>query len=187
MPPKAKVTREMIVDSAFEILRSEGEQAVNARTVSQALNCSTQPVMYHFKTIGALKRALYEKADAYHTACITQIHGAQPMRDIGLNYIRFGVRERNVFRFLFQSNEFSGTSLTELIHVEALKPVLALLCRETGLSEEQAETAFRALFLAVHGYASMFANNEMTYNEPAVLSDLRLVFDGTVLALKGEG
>ena len=95
MPPKAKVTREMIVDAAFEILRSEGEQAVNVRTVSQALNCSTQPVMYHFKTIGALKRALYEKADAYHTACITQIHGAQPMRDIGLNYIRFGVRERN--------------------------------------------------------------------------------------------
>ena len=45
MPPKAKVTREMIVDAAFEILRSEGEQAVNARTVSQALNCSTQPVI----------------------------------------------------------------------------------------------------------------------------------------------
>ena len=51
MPPKAKVTREMIIDAAFEIIRNTGVETVNARTVSKELNCSTQPVMYHFKTI----------------------------------------------------------------------------------------------------------------------------------------
>ena len=45
MPPKAKVTREMIIDAAFEIIRNTGIEAVNARTVSKELNCSTQPVM----------------------------------------------------------------------------------------------------------------------------------------------
>ena len=51
MPPKVKITKEMIIDAAFEIARSEGAENINARAVSKKLGCSTQPVMYHFKTI----------------------------------------------------------------------------------------------------------------------------------------
>jgi len=39
--------------------------------------------------------------------------------------------------------------------------------------------------LIAHGYASMFANNEMEYDEQTVLSDLGLIFDGAVKALRG--
>lgn len=49
MPPKVKITKEMIIDAAFEIARSEGAENINARTVSKKLGCSTQPVMYHLK------------------------------------------------------------------------------------------------------------------------------------------
>ena len=56
MPPKVKITKEMIRDSAFEIARSEGAENINARAVSKKLGCSTQPVMYHFKTIEELKK-----------------------------------------------------------------------------------------------------------------------------------
>lgn len=55
VPAKAKVTKEMIIDAAFEIARTTGAENINARTVSQRLNCSTQPVMYHFSTIEELK------------------------------------------------------------------------------------------------------------------------------------
>lgn len=41
----------MIIDAAFEIVRETGAENINARTVSKKLNCSTQPVMYHFATI----------------------------------------------------------------------------------------------------------------------------------------
>lgn len=51
MPPKAKITKDMIIDAAFEIARETGAENINARTVSKKLNCSTQPVMYHFATI----------------------------------------------------------------------------------------------------------------------------------------
>ena len=51
MPARAKVTREMIVDAAFAVARETGSESSSARTVSERLNCSTQPVMYHFATI----------------------------------------------------------------------------------------------------------------------------------------
>ena len=146
MPPKAKITREMIIDATFEIIRNTGVETVNARTISKKLNCSTQPVMYHFKTIDELKRAVYEKSDEYHSAYIMDIHSNNPME---------------------------------------LQPIIAILSQETAVNAEQAKIIFRSLFLIAHGYASMFANNEMEYDEQTVLSDLGLIFDGAVKALRG--
>ena len=185
MPPKVKITKEMIIDAAFEIARSEGAENINARAVSKKLGCSTQPVMYHFKTIDELKRAVYEKSDEYHSAYIMDIHSNNPMKDIGLNYIQFAVKEKNLFRFLFQSNEFLSKNISELINAEELQPIIAILSQETAVNAEQAKIIFRSLFLIAHGCASMFANNEMTYDEQTIISDLDLVFDGTVYSLKG--
>ena len=58
MPPKAKITKQMIVDAGFELAREGGMEHVNARAVAEKLGCSTQPVMYHFQTIEELKRAV---------------------------------------------------------------------------------------------------------------------------------
>lgn len=176
----------MILDAAFEIVRNTGIETVNARTVSKRLHCSTQPVMYHFKTIEDLKRAVYEKSDAYHSAYIMDIHSDHPMQDIGLRYVQFAVQEKHLFRFLFQSNEFSGKTISDLIHAEELQPVMAILSQETAATTEQANIMFRSLFLLAHGYASMLANNEMEYDEQTVLSDFRFLFDGVVNTLKGE-
>ena len=73
----------MIVNAALEIARLTGAENINARTVSQKLNCSTQPIMYHFKTIEDLKKATYQKADEYHTTYLSRIEGDNPMLGIG--------------------------------------------------------------------------------------------------------
>ena len=44
MPAIAKVTKEMIIEAAFEIAKEMGAESITARTVSQKLGCSTQPV-----------------------------------------------------------------------------------------------------------------------------------------------
>lgn len=56
MPPKAKITKEMIVDAAFEIVRTEGIDKVTARSISEQLKCSTQPVLYYFPTVEDIKK-----------------------------------------------------------------------------------------------------------------------------------
>lgn len=61
MPPKPKISKDMLIDAAFAVARETGAENINARTVSKKLNCSTQPVMYHFATIEALKKQLINK------------------------------------------------------------------------------------------------------------------------------
>lgn len=186
MPPKARITRDMIVGAGLEVARERGIEQVNARTVSERLGCSTQPVMYHFARIEDLKRAVYRQADALHTAFITDVRDENPMLAIGLNYIRFAQREKQLFRLLFQSDGFEGKSVAELIKAPELGPVLAVLCGAAGLSPPQAREVFRMLFLLVHGYASMFANNSLAYDENVIAADLARAFAGAVQIAKEE-
>lgn len=95
----------MIIDAAFDIARTKGVEQINARTVSQKLGCSTQPIMYHFSKIEYIKQAAYEKTDWFHSDYLMNVDERSEgfILGIGLNYIRFAIEEPHLFRFLFQS------------------------------------------------------------------------------------
>jgi AcrR family transcriptional regulator len=188
MPPKAKITRAMIINSAFEIARTQGAESINARLVAEKLNCSTQPVMYHFSKIEELKRAVYDKADEFHSAYLMSFAGktSEPMQQIGLQYIRFAAEEKHLFRFLFQSGAFAGKTLDELIAAEELEPVLAILQKAAEVDRKQAAFIFLSIFLVAHGYASMLANNAMEYKEDYVVSILERAYVGAIYASNKE-
>lgn len=188
MPAKAKVTKDMIIDAAFAVARETGAENISARTVSERLNCSTQPVMYHFATIEELKRTVYEKADSYHSDYLMNIKRSSKgvMLGIGLNYIRFAIEEPYLFRFLFQSDYFSGTTLLELIDADELMPVLSAMQESLEMSMEQTKKVFLTIFLFAHGYASIIANNSMKYDEDTISSQLEQAYRGAILAVQEE-
>lgn len=186
MPPKAKITRDMVIDAAFEVARKTGAENINARTVSKKLNCSTQPVMYHFATIEELKRAVYEKLDRFHTEYLMNIPEIREsaMLEIGLNYIRFAVEEPHLFRFLFQSGFVVENSFLEMINSEELVPTLNVMQEEINMNTEQTKEVFITLALFVHGYASILGNNSLEYDENLITTHLKRVFTGAVLAIQ---
>ena len=144
MPAKAKVTKEMIVEAAFAVARETGAENINARTVSERLHCSTQPVMYHFTTIEELKRTVYEKADGYHSEYLMNLKKASNgvILGIGMNYIRFAIKEPHLFRFLFQSDYFNGSTLLEMIDANELEPVLFAMQKAAGTDTERTKRSF---------------------------------------------
>ena len=188
MPAKAKVTREMIVDAAFAVARETGAETISARTVSERLHCSTQPVMYHFATIEELKRTVYAKADQYHSDYLMRIKKPQKgaALGIGMNYIRFAIEEPHLFRFLFQSGYAVENSLLEMVDSEELKPVLAAMEGALGMDAERTKQVFLTIALFAHGYASILANNGLDYDEALVASHLERAYRGAVLAAQEE-
>lgn len=188
MPPKPKITKEMVIDAAFEIARDTGMEHINARTVSDKLNCSTQPVMYHFSTIEELKRAAYAKSNLYHSEYLMNITNSKEevMLGIGLNYIRFAMEEPHLFRFLFQSGYAPENSLLEMIDSEDLMPVLSVMQKAMNMNLAQTKEVFITLALFVHGYASIIANNSLEYDEELIKQHLIRVYKGAVLAVQED-
>ena len=188
MPAKVKVTKDMIIDAAFAIAREAGVESINARTVSERLHCSTQPVMYHFATIEELKRTVYAKADRYHSEYLMNLKSPSKgaALGIGMNYIRFAIEEPHLFRFLFQSDYFSGSTLLELIDAEELAPVLSAMQSALGVGMEQTKKVFLTVFLFAHGYASIIANNSLKYDEELINSQLEQAYRGAILAAQEQ-
>ncbi len=188
MPAKVKVTKDMIIDAAFAIAREAGVESINASTVSERLHCSTQPVMYHFATIEELKRTVYAKADRYHSEYLMNLKSPSNglTLGIGLNYIRFAIEEPHLFRFLFQSDYFSGSTLLELIDAEELAPVLSAMQSALGIGMEQTKKVFLTVFLFAHGYASIIANNSLKYDEELINSQLEQAYRGAILAAQEQ-
>lgn len=185
--PKAKITKEMVIDAAFEVTRIMGSENVNARTVSEKLGCSTQPVMYHFARIEEMKRAVYEKADRFHTEYLMNITPDKGvMLSIGLNYIRFAIREPNLFRFLFQSGFAAENSLPDMINSEELLPVLSAMQGAMETDIEQTKEVFLTIAMFAHGYASIIANNSLEYDEKVAAAHLERAYRGAVLAVQNQ-
>ena len=187
MPPRTKITRDMVVDAAVEVARQSGIESVNARTVAGQLHCSTQPVMYHFATIDSLKRAAYAQADQMHTDYLMNVPpGQDPILGIGLNYIRFAVKEPQLFRFLFQSGYAEENNLLDMIGSEELKPVLAAMQEGLGMDAEKTKDVFLTVALFAHGYASIIANNALEFDEKLIAEQLERAWNGAVLAAEQE-
>ena len=177
----------MIINAAIEVAKQSGYENINARTVSEQLHCSTQPVMYHFSTIDAMKRAAYAQIDHLHSEYMMTIMPEQdPVLAIGLNYIRFAVEEPQLFRFLFQSGYAAEHSLLEMIDSEELIPILAAMQEGTGLSAEKTKQIFLTVALFAHGYASIIANNGLEYDEKLVAGHLERAWNGACLAAMQE-
>lgn len=171
MPPKTKITKEMILDAAFEITRRDGISNLSARTISKELDCSTQPIMYNYPSVDSVRIAVYRKADEFHMQYIMKPRGrfGKPLLEIAASYVRFASEEPNLFKFLFQSGKFSIDSIDDLINEEAFKPVLENLAASLKTDVSHAKEYFFAKYLMIHGLASLVADKATEYNENQIL------------------
>ena len=189
MPAIAKVTKEMIIEAAFEIAKEIGSENITARTVSQKLGCSTQPVLYHFKTIEEVRIAAHKKASEFHINYVTNISGKyeRPMLEVGMRHIQFAAKERNLFRFLFHSNYYTDVSLSDWLTRENFDSLFSILKRQAKADQQQAYYIFSQIFLVTHGIASLLANNTIVYDEAYCINTLSNAYWGIMYLIKEKG
>ena len=157
MPPKIKVTKENIINAAVEIVRTNGDAALNARTIASVLNCSTQPVFSNFATMEDLRLTVIGKAnDLCETYISKEIERKEfpAYKASGMAYIRFAKEEKELFKLLYMRDRsqeiFPEKSLTN-------DKMLTIVQEHTGLNDLNAQLFHLEMWAFVHGIATMFA------------------------------
>ena len=56
MSTQAKITKEIILQAAFEIARVNGLEKVSNREIAKKINCSIRPIYYYFKNTEELNK-----------------------------------------------------------------------------------------------------------------------------------
>lgn len=157
MPPKAKITKEKIVTAALSLVQAYGENALNARSIAKALNCSTQPIFSNFSSMESLRQEVIASAEAlYQTYAEKECENADytPYKAYGMAYIRFAVEQRQLFQLLFMRDRtkegyFQENALNDLM--------TGMVQSQTGASEDTAKLFHLEMWAFVHGIATIVA------------------------------
>lgn len=157
MPPKIKITKEDIINTAINIVRKEGVNALNARNIAGALNCSTQPVFSNFATMDELRLAVVEAADVLCQEYMQREieNGEYPAyKASGMAYIRFAKEEKELFKLLYMRDRTTETIQEE---TESNAQIESMVQSNTGLNGPTAKLFHLEMWAYVHGIATMIA------------------------------
>ncbi len=158
MPPKVKITKEDIINAAVSIVRKDGVQSLNARTIASTLECSTQPIFSNFATMEDLRLAVVEKVDVLCGEYTKQeiASGEYPeYKANGMAYIRFAKEEKELFKLLYMRDRTDEKENKLDIGSE----LEALVQKTTGLDSDRVKLFHLEMWAYVHGIAVMFATN----------------------------
>ncbi len=177
MPPKIKITKENIINTAVELVRKEGATAINARSVASFLGCSTQPVFSNFNTMDELHLAVTNKAMSICREYMEKEvqKGEYPVyKAYGMAYIGFAKEERELFKLLFMHDRKGSYDDST-----------GLFDRMTGLAQENADVDeskaqlfHLEIWACVHGIASMCATGYLELDKEFASKIVTDVYQG---------
>lgn len=167
MPPKQRITREMILERSFAMFCQEGMRAVNARSVAKALNCSTQPIFSYFSGMDDLKNALDQKAhDEFEQVAAQNYDKDHVLESSCEAYIRFANEQPHLFAHMFMNADGGMTTFGNLL---VRDPIVEAEAAQSGLDKDKAKTVSEELYIFVHGLASMQASGRTSYSKDQTL------------------
>ena len=105
--PKQKITKEMVVEAAFELAREQGLEGVMVKNLAEKLGCSVQPIYSYCRSMDGLYREVYLKSERFMREYLAgHIDKEDFFRSTGYAYIQMAKEEPNIFRmFLLHQRE----------------------------------------------------------------------------------
>lgn len=89
MPPKNKVSKEEIIEAAFQIAKEEGLSGITVRNVAKHLGCSIAPIYVNFETIDDLTNAVTMRVLDISKELLAEQKGLDMFENIGKASIAF--------------------------------------------------------------------------------------------------
>lgn len=177
MPPKVKITKQEIVAATLSLLREQGEQTMNARTIAAALGCSTQPIFSNFNSLDELQEAVYAAAYDHYLGFLTREMESgkyPPYKAFGMAYIRFAAEEKQLFRVLFMCDRKGKEQLPSLDYTQSVDMIM----KANGISRAEAELWHLEMWCFVHGIGTILATSYRSLDPELISSMLTDVYVG---------
>ncbi len=168
MPRPNLFTKDNIIDASLEIMRREGPDGITARAVAEKLNTSTKPIFSLFPSMDEVKSETLERAYSIYLKAIEDAMKEgkyPPYKASGMAYIAFAGKEKELFKVLFMRDRTGETTETK---DDDIAPLISLIMKNVGLTEEEARFFHLEMWITVHGIASMIATSYLTLDEETV-------------------
>lgn len=190
MPPKAKFTREEVIEAALKIVMREGIENLTARALAGELGSSARPVFTVFSGMDEVQCEVQKAARALYNKMVEQgLKENLAFKGVGKAYIRFATEYPKLFQMLFMREKSTVPELNSVLGMidENYGKILQSIESGYGLDIETAKEIYRHLWIYSHGIAVLLATNVCCFTADEISCMLTDVFSGVIRKYKSEG
>ena len=184
MAPPKKYTRQKIIDTAFEIAKSEGIDAITIRKVAAKLGSSIAPIYVNFTDVEQLIQEVIAKTLEVSREFLSEQQSGEPFRDIGIASIRFAKEYSVLFRDLVMKNnshmKYNEAHVNILLQQMKSDPLLE------GFSDEELKQILLKMQIFQTGLSVMVANDLLPddFNEEKMIEMLDSTAEDVITAAR---
>lgn len=189
MPPKAKFTKEEIIEAAFQIVRTEGYSALTARALAAKLSSSPRPIFTLFQSTEEVQQAVKEEAKKLYRSYVeTGLSQPLPFKGVGAQYILFAVKEPKLFQLLFMKEQEKIPDLSGILSVidESYDKILFSVQDGYHLERAKAQRLYEHLWIYTHGIATLCATRMCGFTNQEIGDMMTEVFSSLLKSIREE-
>ena len=187
MPPKAKYSREEIIQKAFEMARKNGIDSVVARELGKALGTSSSPIFTAFKNMEELQKEVRKVALREFEAYVADALNYTPaFKYVGMKMIEFAMREPKLFQLVYMREHGESQTYDMLIGElgDTVEVCIDIMQKDYALNRQEAELLFNQVWLHTFGICVLVAGKVCHLTPEEISEMLSVEFQGIMMLVK---
>ena len=187
MPPKAKYSREEIIQKAFEMARENGIDSVVARELGKQLGTSSSPIFTAFKNMeelyGEVRRLALKEFESYISDAMNY---TPAFKYVGMKMIEFAMREPKLFQLLYMREHSDHQTFAMMVEElgDAVGACIEIMQKDYDLNREEAELLFRQVWLHTFAICVLVAGKVCQLSIEDISMMLSVEFQVTLMLIK---
>ncbi len=189
MPPKAKFTRDEIVQAGLNVIRKNGMEALSARTLGAQLGSSARPIFTVFQSMEEVQAEIKKSARFLYDEYVRKgLEQELAFKGVGMQYIRFAIQEPKLFQMLFMSEQKQNPAVVNVMPMidDNYSDILLSVQNGYQLPEHKAEQLYRHLWIYTHGIAVLCATNMCIFTAEEINRLIEQAFKGILKEIMQE-
>lgn len=156
--PKQRITKEMVMDAAFEIARTQGTEQIMVKNIAGKLGCSVQPIYSYCNNMEGLYGDVEEKAACFIREYLSShIDKNNFFQSTGHAYIQLAKEEPYIFRLFILRKRKSIHSLEDLYRNETNPRVAQFIAEDLNISLSKAKELHLNMLIYTVGIGTILA------------------------------
>ena len=187
MPPKAKYTKEEILEVAFQMAREMGIESVVARELGKKLGTSSSPIFTAFKNMEELQLEIRNRAMQEFESYVKDALNYTPaFKHVGVRMIQFAVQEPKLFQILYMQEHEESQKFEGLVNElgDTVTVCLDVMQRDYALTKAEAELLFKQVWLHTFSICVLVANKVCHFKPEEISEMLSMEFQGLLMLIK---
>lgn len=187
MPPKAKFTKEEIVQTAFEMTKENGFGSVTARELGKRLGTSATPIFTVFENMHEVQKEVRKRAlKEFEKYVADALNYTPAFKQFGVQMIQFAMEEPKLFRILYMEVNEESQSFENMLQElgESAAVCIDLIQRDYDVSKEDAYRLFRQAWIHTFSICVLLVNKICHFSMEEITDMLGLDFQGALMLIK---